>query len=694
MHTGLNSSSITLSRKNSFFLFLLFSIICISLLSPIASNDYIPTKGDFQPHLSAIAEAKDALEEGQFPIRIAPNLNGGLRYAFFQFYSPLPYTVAAIIYKLGCSNPFVAYKITIWLALMLASFFMFRLITYLTQSIPIAILSSMVYISAPYLLININTRGDFTEVIAQCLLPMVIYFNIKVFQSRFNILMSILAILSWQFLLLTHLLTFIYFSLFIFLFFLLVAYQDAHYLKRFILLVAIYIFTCMLAAWYVIPIALVADKLNVGSQAFSPYSRAWLTPISTLLSPTAVSPMPLSTKNNLLQLPIYCSIGWVILLSIGFNFYLVWQKNISINNAQKKLTKALLFVAIVSIFATWSPIDFWRYLPNKFSIIQFPYRLLTQTMWIGTILFAFAFLYFFNKPDARHVLLGIFLVGLSSSSWLPTNDQGSMPASDFIHNLEKPIITNAYMMNIFLMLKSNTITNLQPQFLSSSNNLKLQKPIFLPTNLFYSHPNQKIIIQADDNNNKLLSELRVQIFGSTSVKVFLNKQNEWEIPIGKLAPRIKNDFFILTLSLPNTNSKSLKIKSLTFSSPEAQTILNETSVRPFCTKKNMQIQCYLKNLLANTFVQLPIIYYPGLLSITVNGNPVNYLPSPSYNDNYVFAGVNLSPGINEINIQFVGIRWANWISLIAFFILIFGLSYYFINKNLLRTKIENFKDKK
>jgi len=434
----------------------------------------------------------------------------------------------------------------------------------------------------------------------------------------------------------------------------------------------------MLAAWYLTPIALVADKLYISSQLSNPYSRAWLTPIATLLSPRAVSPLPLP-GNNLLNLPIYCSIGWIILLSIGFNFYLIYQKHINVSDPQRKMIKTLLLVVLIAIFTIWSPINFWHYLPNILSVIQFPYRLLTQTMWLGTILFAFAFLHLFNKPDARHVLLGILLIGLSSSSWLPTNNHGSMLASDFIHNSEIADGNRNYILNPLPLLKSTNIENLKVQFLISSNNLKLLAPIFLPTNYFYAHPNQKITIQPELDNKKSLSELRVQSSGSNPVKVFLNKQDEWEIPIGQLAPQIKNDFFILTLSLPNSTSTSLKIKSLVFSNPEARTILDETSIRPFCIQKNTQTHCMITTISPNTFVQLPIFYYPGLLSITVNGKSTNYEPSLFYK-NYVLAGVNLRPGINEVNIRFVGMIYPNWISLILFCILIFGLSYSFLKR--------------
>ena len=53
-----------------------FGFIALSLFSAIASNDYIPA-GDFRTHTAEIISAKLALDEGQFPIRVAPWMTNG-----------------------------------------------------------------------------------------------------------------------------------------------------------------------------------------------------------------------------------------------------------------------------------------------------------------------------------------------------------------------------------------------------------------------------------------------------------------------------------------------------------------------------------------------------------------------------------------------------------------------------------------
>src|SRR5260370_10891204 len=80
---------------------------------------------DLAKHVSVIVEARNALAEGQFPVRVAPNQNRGERYAIFQFYGNLPYTAGGLLFLAGV-NPYDAWKIVVGLALALGGFFTYR----------------------------------------------------------------------------------------------------------------------------------------------------------------------------------------------------------------------------------------------------------------------------------------------------------------------------------------------------------------------------------------------------------------------------------------------------------------------------------------------------------------------------------------------------------------------------------------
>lgn len=70
-------------------------------------------------------------------------------------------------------------------------------------------------------------------------------------------------------------------------------------------------------------------------------------------------------------------------------------------------------------------------------------------------------------------------------------------------------------------------------------------------------------------------------------------------------------------------------------------------------------------------IELPVFYYSDLLKVTVDNNEMFY--SPIKFNNYFLAAIKLKPGLHNITIRFNGLVWANLLSLIAWFTLIFFL---------------------
>jgi hypothetical protein len=71
----------------------LYGVVAISLLAPMASNEILPAAVDHGNHVAMIIQGRMALEEGQFPLRVAPWQHNSWRYPLYQFYSPFVYTV-------------------------------------------------------------------------------------------------------------------------------------------------------------------------------------------------------------------------------------------------------------------------------------------------------------------------------------------------------------------------------------------------------------------------------------------------------------------------------------------------------------------------------------------------------------------------------------------------------------------------
>src|SRR5262249_13866801 len=84
--------------------------LSLVVLSPLTCK-FMPYTGanDLANHVSGIIEARNALAEGQFPIRVAPHQLNGQRYPIFQFYGNLSYTAGGLLYAAGM-DPYRAWK--------------------------------------------------------------------------------------------------------------------------------------------------------------------------------------------------------------------------------------------------------------------------------------------------------------------------------------------------------------------------------------------------------------------------------------------------------------------------------------------------------------------------------------------------------------------------------------------------------
>ena len=78
--------------------FVFYAVLAIGLVAPMASNTILPETPDHLNYIAEIVQGRLAIEEGQFPIRVAPHVHNGWQYPLFQFYAPLTYTVAGLVY--------------------------------------------------------------------------------------------------------------------------------------------------------------------------------------------------------------------------------------------------------------------------------------------------------------------------------------------------------------------------------------------------------------------------------------------------------------------------------------------------------------------------------------------------------------------------------------------------------------------
>jgi hypothetical protein len=542
-----------LARAADLQVLVLYGLVALGLLAPMASSSILPDALDHANHTAIIVQARMAIEEGQFPIRVAPWQNDGYRLPLFQFYSPLVYTCAGAIHKwVFPNNPFLAYKFMLWFALVLGGYFTFRIVRRLTASLGIAVTVGILYMSSPYWLINIHARGAFTEALGQGVMPVVVYATLRCY-ARGRASSFLAAAIAWFALATTHLVSFVYLSLFLGLLLPGLAIFSAwngNSARRLIRSAGAYAVGCLLGFYFLAPIAYANPFLTVTTWIPNPITLNWLTPISMLLSPVSVPPEP-SFRG--LTTPLYPSVGWPTLAAIVVCVMALAKGHQALKGPRlRQFTIVLLGLFCVSLFMTWSPVDFWRWLPKTLHICQFPYRLLAQAEWIGAILVGVAiYILWGHRFDVRHVVIGVLLIVASHGSYLP------------------------------------------PQKASA---LSLEQ------------------IRAKPDMG----------YGAPSYRVELNH------------PMIQRYTVAPTNVVSHIEAKK--------STRQHQTVLEGE----FLVKEEQ-----------GAWIQLPMFFYPKLLDVRVDGARV--LP-------FCYQGMvalNLAKGSHRVDATFVGMRWANWVSGIA-----------------------------
>jgi hypothetical protein len=557
------------------YVLLLLSIVVTAIMAPITNHVYLPYYDNYIYHLHNIVEAHAAILQGHFFwLRVAPGLFNGWSYPEFQFYSPSAYTIAAYIYFICAQHPFLAYKLTLGLVLVLGAWYSYRLYVFLFNNKIAALLGAILYLFSPYLLANINVRGDFTEAFAQGVVPIVAYYVFRLFYCDagwvHKLYFLLLTALSTYVLATAHLITFLYSSLFIGLLFLSLGMAQKK-IKNLVWVFLGFIVGVVLAFWYLVPVIETAQLLVVSrNNLASPWNTHWLTYLPAVLAPKGLSPGPFAV------IPVYAGIGLPLTFALGYWLYRwLYERALDLNLVRGAcFIKILLSIFILALIMLWSGFDFWRFLPHEFYVVQFTYRLLTQVMWLGGLLFVAALVDLFGAELQRvHLVFGSILLMLSGAGWMYNNYINGFVRADLS-------LDSAYY-NVSDYLVMPQAVTLLPQYSLADN------------------------------------------------------KNLWPV----------------------------------------------TMMAQHCQQVAGQLQCTVSIMQPQQALQLPILYYPRLLKITVNGQSVDYHPSavtvPLVADNtllvrqQVVATIDLAPGHYQLQAGFIGVSWANVVSALSWLIYLF-----------------------
>lgn len=686
---------------------ILVMLIALGILAPIASNDFMPNITDFANHSGLIAQAKKSLFSGDFPLRVASWQHNGYQYPEFQFYSPLPFTISAIVYGLFVSfNVYLALKVMYWLILVFAGIYTYRMGCLITRTKEIGILMAVSYILSPYFLINILARSAFTEAFAQGLIPFCLFYSFKFLKEEQSVKNFLLLSLSWFLIATSHLITYLNFSIFIMLLLLGMWLLKIQSFKKIVWYGFSYLYSILLSSWYIVPVILFGNKLNINHDISKLIDSNWLTPLSELFSFQSVSMMPLP-GNGLLQSQIYPSLGWIFIISFIGVWYGLSTQIKDVRNFDKKFAYLLMCLFCFAIILTWSPINFWFFLPKFFQLSQFSYRFLTQTMWIGSLLFGI-FLYLYLKGKSiLHVFCIVLFILNSNGSWIHTLfSRDDIRPSSIVTFPDIGYGANDYLYNT--KHSSIQFTNIQLPLKYSDGWLILDKTVYLDSQFFMNNPDLnlhiegvnvlkksvKLMIYVDD---KLINKIIIPVGDfNLDIPVNITKIRNWDSSYQMKLKLMTSRYFIPNESSVSQRHLSLKVDSLYFKNAALSHYhaLNAEQTQKHCYLKkiNHQTLCLLDIPIDIAVLQLPILYYPKMLYIELDGVPIHQNYFSSVCGSYQCATIYIQPGKHSIRFKFSGINWSNWLSFASwFFYIILIIKNQYFNRTIKHFAVVVFK---
>ncbi len=638
----------------------LYLFLAVCVLWPYRSSQFRDA-GDLGGILAGIVEAKNALREGQFPIRVAPRQLDGVRYPIFQYYANFPYTVTGALGVIGV-NPYLAWKLAMLAALTTGGAFVYLSAYRLTRRVPAAMAGGVVFVVAPYVFTDLNARGAFAELVALNLLPVAFYATHRCFASpRLRYVLA--CAVAWTCVGMSHNITYLYGVVFLGLLFASMLGRRRRSLGRLARLASAGGLHAMLMSWYVVPQLSSLPLIEMYGQSFSPYEAAWLGSLDVLLASGPRSPAGSTTPNLGLQ------VGWAVLAGAGLATLGLLYPGRS-RRRIKPITLRLLVLFAAAFFAAWSPVDFWKHLPKTFWFIQFPYRMLVFTTFIGSLLVTCGItLCFGRKFRAMPALVSVALAASASAAYVPS-------AGRLFRHYVREAMANPSMGGLYDYLLTGAAAA-ETAYVRSDIDLSLPQYALTRGDIRRVFEKARTALNVPPGATQLRLRGTVpQTFPPAEV-LELELDGRWRrLPLepgeAEFAIKLPDSLgdrpsFALTPRDAKGNMADLRLTCARYegAAPEAVRLVPAEESRRL-VRYGRRTKCRFEST-DRVLLQLPVLYYPGLVRVE------DYGVSLAVGNLGRFIAVELPPGKHRLEVRYVGARWANVVSAAGWIIVVGGV---------------------
>lgn len=158
-------------------------LVILALSSLIIWPLFLP--GFFSHHddlqVMRIFEMRKCIEDFQIPCRWVPDMGYGNGYPLFNYYNPSPYYIGGVLsFIFGF---LIAAKILFFIPLVLAGISMYLLVKEIFGS-EAGFVAGVLYLFAPYRALDSYVRGAVAESFAIAIIPLVLYFALRLIKER------------------------------------------------------------------------------------------------------------------------------------------------------------------------------------------------------------------------------------------------------------------------------------------------------------------------------------------------------------------------------------------------------------------------------------------------------------------------------------------------------------------------------
>lgn len=144
------------------------------------SPGFFPMHDDTQP--ARVQQMVKSLSDGLIPVRWVADLGYGYGYPIFNFYAPFAYYFGSIFFLTGLEL-LTSTKIMMGFGMVFSGISMYFLAKELWGKLG-GLISSLLYLYAPYHALNLYVRGDVAEMYAYSFLPLVFLAVLKLFEAK------------------------------------------------------------------------------------------------------------------------------------------------------------------------------------------------------------------------------------------------------------------------------------------------------------------------------------------------------------------------------------------------------------------------------------------------------------------------------------------------------------------------------